>query len=156
MRRRRGGLAIGAGILAAALWQLTGEVTSRLARAGAPAPEWFPTGSAFGLATVPALVPDAGLWVLGIVLSLALVGGLVWFGVRTVTRRAFDGARSFLAVWMVVVLAAALTSLLTWPIVSSYGVGAAVSSGLYRAAYWGLASGWLVAVLVALGSRRST
>lgn len=145
-----------AGVAAAVLWQLTAEIVSRMARAGAVPPDWLPAGSSFPTVTVLDLVPDGGLWVVGMLLSFVLVGVLVGLGARLVVRRGFDGVRSFLAIWMVVVLGAVLASVLTAPIIASYGGGARLSSSAYSGAYWGLVVGWLIAVVVALGSRRAS
>lgn len=153
MRKPTHVIVVGAGVLAAALFQLTSELSTRLVSAGTPPPEWLPSGTSFDIRSLPDLVPDGGRWLLGIVLSLVLVGVLVYAGVRVVTRHGFDGVRSFLSIWMVVLLAAAVTCLATWPIVSSYGVSTVGTITLYRASYWGLATGWLVAGLVAVGSR---
>lgn len=154
-QQRRTGLAIAAGVVVAVLWQGTTEVWNGLLNAGHVPPAWLPTGSSFHLAALLDLAPDGGLWLLGALLSFVLVGALVALGVRVVLRPGFDGARSFLAVWMVVVIAALLTSLLTLPIVAHYGGGALPVSAVFRGAYWGVLLGWVAALLVALGSRRA-
>ena len=114
-----------------------------------------PSGSSFPLVTMLDLVPDGGPWLAGMLVSFGLVGVLVGLGTRLVVRHGFDGARSFLALWMVVVLAAVLPSVLTAPIVASYGGGGWWSNGVFTGAYWGLLVGWVVAAVVALGSRRA-
>jgi hypothetical protein len=152
--RRRSDLAIWAGALTAVLWQVSAEISSRLANAGQVPPAWPPPGSAFPLVTLLALVPDGGWWLVGLIVSFVLIGLLTGLGVRLVMRPGFDGLRSFLAVWMVVVLAAGVTTLLTMPIVAFYGGDGLPVNAIYRGAMWGVATGWLNAALVALGSRR--
>ncbi|GAB2595567.1 hypothetical protein [Pseudactinotalea suaedae] len=153
--QQRPGLVVTAGVVAAVLWQVCAEIVSRVARAGSVPPEWLPSGSSFPLVTILDLVPDGGLWLVGMLVSFALVGVLVGLGTRLVVRRGFDGARSFLAVWMVVVLAAVLASVLTAPIVASYGGGARLSSSVFIGSYWGVVVGWVIAAVVAIGSRRA-
>ena len=152
--RRRSDLAIWAGVLTAVLWQGTAELASRLANAGQAPPPWLPPGSSFPLVTLLGVVPDGGWWLVGLIVSFVLIGLLTGFGVRLVMRPGFDGLRSFLAIWMVVVLAAAVTTLLTTPIVAFYGGDLLPISAVYRGAIWGVPMGWVIAAVVALGSRR--
>ncbi|WP_420111936.1 hypothetical protein [Pseudactinotalea sp.] len=154
-QQRRTGLAITAGVVVAVLWHGTTEVSNGLLNAGHVPPLFFPGGSSFPLAVLPALTPDGGLWLLGAVLSFVLVGVAVALGIRAVLRPGFDGLRSFLAIWMVVVLAALLTPLLTLPLLAHYDGGMLPSNAVFRGAYWGVLVGWVAAALVALGSRRA-
>lgn len=152
--RRRSDLAIWAGVLTAVLWQGTAEISSRLVNAGQVPPAWLPSGSSFPLVTLLGVVPDGGWWLVGLIVSFVLIGLLTGLGVRRVMRPGFDGLRSFLAIWMVVVLAAGVTTLLTMPIVAFYGGDGLPINAVYRGAIWGVPMGWLIAAVVALGSRR--
>lgn len=154
-QQRRTALAIASGAVAAVLWQVTGEIVARMIGTGSVPPAWLPSGTSFPLSTVLGLVPNGGLWLLGALLSFLLMGGLVVLGLRLVLRSGFDGARSFLAIWMVVVLAAVLASALTQPILNSYGAAASVAGPVFGGAYWGVTVGWVIAAVVALGSRRT-
>lgn len=154
-QQRRNGLVITAAVVAAVLWQGTAEIVSRMVNVGSVPPSWLPSGSSFPLITMLGLVPNGGLWLVGLLLSFLRLGLLVGLGVRLVTRPGFDGVRSFLAIWMVVVLAAALASLLTAPIVASYGGGGGWSRGLVGGSYWGVVFGWVIATVVAISSRRA-
>jgi len=141
-----------AGVVAALLWQGTAEL--EWLTAGDPRLVWLPVGSPFALAAVGSLVPDAGLWVLGALLSTAAMGFSVGLGTRAVLAGGRSaGGPGVLACWMVTILGATTASLVMIPILPAYGVDPPSMSLLYRPSGWGLQLGWLVALVAVLGSR---
>lgn len=154
--QRRGTRAVAAAVVAVVLWQLTTELATWLTGQGdaASAFAWLPTGSPLSFGEVAALAPAAGPWLLGLLLSAAILGLAVGLGVRFLTRSGHDGVATVLAVWIVVQLAAVLASALSLLVVNAGdGAPSITFVPLVRGAYWGMLFGWLVALVAVLGER---
>lgn len=140
------------------LWQLTGEIANAAIN-GVGNPSWLAwlaVGTPFSLATVPDLVPDAGLWVVGMLLTLAVVGAAVGAGVGRVLHERTSRFVMALSAWMIVVIAGAVGHLVALPVLSSYqsaAMSTAIMPAVYRGAGWGVVIGAVVTLLVVVLAR---
>ncbi|MEV7649402.1 DUF4232 domain-containing protein [Arthrobacter sp. NPDC089319] len=162
--RRRAALVLA--VASSAVWLLTSGVFALLAASGRPL-----TMSVVGLvfpATLPAwLASSVAPWPLAAVLVAALAVGGATFALAPLATAAADGATTAatrlrrgtltLALWFIVILAAAATGGLValggiaadWPPARLLQLASPVVPAVSTAAYWGLAWGWLPAVLAA-------
>lgn len=158
MADRRRTTALVAGVVAALLWQLTGEIAAAVVNAGVTSGwlAWLPVGTPFSVTYVPDLVPNAGAWVAGMLLTIAVVGVVVGGGVGLLLRERAGRLTMVLSTWMLVVLAGVLAQLVGGAIAAGYTSSRPMTSaGVYSGAGWGVLTGWFVVLVVALSARRS-
>ncbi|UNK46371.1 DUF4232 domain-containing protein [Arthrobacter sulfonylureivorans] len=158
---RRAALVLG--VASSAVWLLTASAFALVTASGRP----FPM-SVVGLvfpATLPGwLASSVAPWPLAAVLVSALVVGGVAYALAPLataagTTRAgtFRRGTLILALWFIVVLAAAATGGLValggiaanWPPLRLLELASPVAPAVSTAAYWGLVWGWLPAILAA-------